>query len=164
MVLLGVGAGDCKSAIDDEAANTSEQRKAERKIPPASVAAANVAQPQPAPAPAPDGAVLLEAPSLYVQTCAEGLPCPKLVQGEASSYCAALVAGALSWRLPTLDEARRFAGAEGLLQTEGFHWTGSAYEEDAAQAWILDPVGGQSTTIPRDRKPFTARCVAEPAR
>ena len=29
-------------------------------------------------------------------------------------------------------------------------------------AWIYDPVGGQMTTIPRDRKPFTIRCVYEP--
>ena len=113
----------------------------------------------PPPPPAPEGAQLIG--KIYVQNCAEPA-CPKLLQPAGQAHCKSLKQGdTQTWRLPTLEEAKGFTGVDGLQVLEGFHWTSSPYTDDDKQAWIMDPMGGQSTTIPRDRKPFTIRCVAD---
>jgi hypothetical protein len=97
---------------------------------------------------------------LLVQLCAEP-ECPKLLQPAGAEHCKSLALGeGLTWRLPTREEVKSLAGRSELAQLEGFHWTDTAFSEDDGQVWIFDPVGGQETTIPRDRKPFTIRCVS----
>lgn len=128
-------------------------------------AAAPFAAPTAKPPPPPEGVVLLDPP-LYVQRCDAALPCPALLQPAGEAHCRGLALGGLSgWRLPDRAEVARFARASGpdqLSGLEGFHWTRTAYAEDPKQAWIVDPKTGQETTIPRDRKPFTIRCVIDP--
>ncbi len=120
------------------------------------------AAPTARPPPAPDGAVLLEPP-LYALRCDAAHPCPSLLQPAGETHCRELRLGGLAhWRLPDRDEVKRFAGAAGLEQQDGFHWTRTPFAEDPAQAWIVDPKSGQETTIPRTRKPFTIRCVFDP--
>ena len=121
------------------------------------------ATPAERPPPPPVGAILLERPALYVQRCDPEHPCPFLMQPEGEAHCRGLKLGDYEsgWRLPDRDEAVRFSAPE-LAAREGFHWTRTAYADDPKQAWIVDPIGGQSTTIPRDRKPFTIRCVMTP--
>lgn len=119
------------------------------------------ATPKLRPPPAPEGAVLQDPP-LYVQRCDPAHACPKLLQPAGETHCRELkLGGHASWRLPDRDEVKRFNHAD-LTELEGFHWTRTAFAEDAAQAWIVDPKSGQETTIPRTRKPFTIRCVLEP--
>ncbi len=120
------------------------------------------ATPKAQPPPAPEGSVLLDPP-LYVQSCSAGVPCPALLQPAGETHCRELeLGGREHWRLPDREEVKRMAGVAGLEALTGFHWTRSAYAEDAGQAWIVDPATGQETTIPRDRKPFTIRCVFDP--
>lgn len=127
--------------------------------------AAPFATPTAKPPPPPAGVALLDPP-LYVQRCDATLPCPSLLQPAGEAHCRGLTVGGLKgWRLPDRAEVARFARATGpdaLDGLEGFHWTRTAYAEDSKQAWIVDPKTGQETTIPRDRKPFTIRCVIEP--
>ncbi len=110
------------------------------------------------PHPAPDGAIV--SGRVYVQICA-GSDCPSLLQVPGKARCASLKQGGLSWRLPTVEEANAWANHPELKQLEGFHWTSTRFDQDEKQAWIFDPAGGQSTTIPRDRKPFRIRCVSD---
>lgn len=127
--------------------------------------AAPFATPTAKPPPPPEGVVLLDPP-LYVQRCDAAQPCPALLQPAGEAHCRGLTLGGLSgWRLPDRAEVARFGRATGpdqLSGLEGFHWTRTAYAEDGKQAWIVDPKTGQETTIPRDRKPFTIRCVIDP--
>lgn len=111
-------------------------------------------------APAPDGAVIVG--KLYAQTCAPTHACPSMLQAAGEAHCKALALGGLSWRLPTHAELKSLAGRAGLLATDGFHWSGTPFAEAPDQVWIFDPKTGSETTIPRDRKPFTVRCVAQP--
>ncbi|MEZ4451006.1 MAG: hypothetical protein R3B09_16105 [Nannocystaceae bacterium] len=120
------------------------------------------ATPNAPPPPAPEGAVLLTKPALHVQRCDPAHPCPKLLQPAGEAHCRGLeLSGVKGWRLPDVEEAKRFAGAD-LDDKDGFHWTRSAYADDDKQAWIVDPTSGSATTVPRDRKPFTIRCVISP--
>ncbi|NVB36289.1 hypothetical protein G6O69_00495 [Pseudenhygromyxa sp. WMMC2535] len=127
---------------------------------------ANFAQPRNEPSLAPEGAVTIEDPWLYVQTCAEPNPCPEALQPAGDAHCSELVLGGRDgWRLPSKDEVSRFAGVKGLEATEGYHWTRTPFAEDNKQVWIVDfadPAAAPATTIPRDRKPFRVRCVMEP--
>ncbi|MCB9703486.1 MAG: DUF1566 domain-containing protein [Myxococcales bacterium] len=122
------------------------------------------AQPTAKPPPPPVGAFLLEKPALFVQRCDADHPCPKLLQAAGEAHCRALNLDPYEggWRLPDVEEVKRLKGIDALDDLEGFHWTRTPYADDPKQAWIVDPVGGQSTTIPRDRKPFTIRCVYDP--
>lgn len=115
----------------------------------------------PEPPAAPEGAVLLRKPNLYVQRCAAEDACPQLMQEAGAARCGELKLGTLSWRLPERDEAKRFWGAKGLENLETFHWTRTPYEEDAQQVWISDPKTRQETTLPKTRRPFVVRCVAD---
>ena len=127
--------------------------------------AAPFATPTAKPPPPPAGVALLDPP-LYVQRCDASLPCPSLLQPAGEAHCRGLTIGGLKgWRLPDRAEVARFArptGPDALDALAGFHWTRTAYADDSKQAWIVDPKTGQETTIPRDRKPFTIRCVFEP--
>lgn len=117
------------------------------------------------PPPPPEGAALLpdRKKPLYVQRCDPGHPCPDLLQPAGETHCRDLKLGGLEhWRLPDRDEVKRFGEIAELDAAEGFHWTRTAYAEDAGQAWIVDPKSGQETTIPRTRKPFRVRCVFDP--
>jgi len=149
-----------KSADEPATADKTADKPADK----AAEAAKPFAQPTAKPPPPPEGAFLLEKPALYIQRCTAEHPCPKKLQPEGEAICRDLSLGVYGsgWRLPTLEEAKLFAGIDALEDRDGFHWTGTAYDEDSTQAWIVDPKGGQSTTIPRDRKPFTIRCVYEP--
>lgn len=119
------------------------------------------ATPKLKPPPAPEGAVLLDPP-LYVQRCDPDHKCPKLLMPAGETHCRELeLGGHKGWRLPDRGEVKRFNHGD-LAELEGFHWTRTAYADDNAQAWIVDPKSGQETTIPRDRKPFTIRCVLDP--
>jgi hypothetical protein len=123
------------------------------------------AEPKLNPPPPPEGAALLSdrKKPIYVQRCDVGHACPDLLQPAGETHCRDLELGGFKhWRLPDRDEVKRFGEITGLEQTEGFHWTRTAFAEDAAQAWIVDPKSGQETTIPRNRKPFRVRCVFEP--
>ncbi|MCA9661215.1 MAG: hypothetical protein KC486_22945 [Myxococcales bacterium] len=149
-----------------EAADTPESADPEAKTtaPPAAGDGESFAKPTAKPPPPPVGAYLQEKPALFIQRCTAEHPCPKMLAAEGEAHCREYSLGAYTegWRLPTLDEAKRFAGIDALEDKEGFHWTKSADPENDSMAWIYDPVGGQMTTIPRDRKPFTIRCVYEP--
>lgn len=123
------------------------------------------AQPKLAPPPAPDGAALLpdRKRPLYVQRCDPAHPCPDLLQPAGETHCRELELGGFTdWRLPDRDDVKRFGEIADLDGADGFHWTRTAFAEDPAQAWIVDPKSGQETTIPRTRKPFRVRCVIEP--
>jgi len=114
------------------------------------------------PPPPPDGAALLDPP-LYVQRCDAAHACPELLQPAGETHCRELRLGGIAhWRLPDRAEVQRFTTGVAMEKLEGFHWTRTAYAEDSKQAWIVDPKTGQETTIPRDRKPFTIRCVIDP--
>lgn len=120
------------------------------------------ATPKTKPPPPPDGAALLDPP-LYVQRCDAAHPCPELLQPAGETHCRELRLGGIAhWRLPDRGEVQRFTTGVGMDKLEGFHWTRTPFAEDAKQAWIVDAKTGQETTIPRDRKPFTIRCVIEP--
>lgn len=123
------------------------------------------ADPKVTPPPPPAGAALLadRKRPIYVQRCDPAHACADLLQPAGETHCRELQLGGLSnWRLPDREEVKRFGEVQGLEGAEGFHWTRTAFAEDAAQAWIVDPKTGQETTIPRTRKPFRARCVYEP--
>lgn len=109
--------------------------------------------------PAPDGATILG--KLYVQTCAAEGSCPSILQAAGEAHCAALKLGGLVWRLPTHDELKSWRGKPGLTKFDGFHWSSTPFRDAPDQVWIFDPTSGSETTIPRDRKPFTVRCVAQ---
>lgn len=117
------------------------------------------------PPPPPEGAALLpdRKRPLYVQRCDPAHACPDLLQPAGETHCRDFSLGGLAhWRLPDRDEVKRFGEIAGLDALDGFHWTRTAFADDAAQAWIVDPKSGQETTIPRTRKPFRVRCVFEP--
>lgn len=111
--------------------------------------------------PAPEGTVWLQPGKRLVQTCDTNAGCPSALQPEGAKMCAESKLAGKTWRLPTLEEAKRFAGTQGLHDLTTFHWTSEPFAEDDQQVWIVDPQSGQSTTIPRDRKPFEVRCVAD---
>lgn len=143
----------------DAAKPEARDAKAAKEAP--TTADAPFATPKAKPPPAPEGAVLLDPP-LYVQRCDPAHPCTKLQQPAGETHCRDFKLGGLEhWRLPDRDEVKRFTHAD-LADLEGFHWTRTAFAEDSAQAWIVDPKSGQETTIPRTRKPFTIRCVLDP--
>lgn len=139
--------------------------EAPAKAPAPAADAAPFATPTAKPPPPPPGVALLDPP-LYVQRCDATLPCPSLLQPAGEAHCRELTVGGMKgWRLPDRAEVARFGRASGpdaLDGLAGFHWTRTAYADDSKQAWIVDPKTGQETTIPRDRKPFTIRCVFEP--
>ncbi len=118
-------------------------------------------EPEPEPLKAIEGAVADEGRRIHVQACTEAVPCPKLLQAAGETQCAELDLDGKGWRLPTRDEAKGFKDLAGLFETEGFHWTGTAFADDDAQRWIFDPGSGSETTVPRDRKSFTVRCVRD---
>lgn len=129
---------------------------------PAAAKAEPFATPKATPPPPPDGAALID-PGLYVQRCDAAHACPELLQPAGETHCRELRLGGLAnWRLPERAEVQKFAAGAAMEKLEGFHWTRTAYAEDSKQAWIVDPKTGQETTIPRDRKPFTIRCVFAP--
>jgi hypothetical protein len=156
--LVFVGCGDAKKNEPAPASDAkADAPPAETKPPTAEAPAA------PSPPPAPEGAVSLTDPALFVQTCADPHPCPDLLQAAGEKHCAELTLGSVStWRLPTREEVQRMRGTEGLSALSGYHWTNSAFDQDDAQVWIVDPNSDQPTTVPRDRKPFRIRCVREP--
>lgn len=150
------------TACGADRAPATDKAPTDKAPAPAPAPAEPFATPKAKPPPPPDGAALLDPP-LYVQRCAAEHPCPELLQPAGETHCRELRLGGLtSWRLPDREEVQRFATGVGMEKLEGFHWTRSAYAEDSKQAWIVDPKTGQETTIPRDRKPFTIRCVLEP--
>ncbi|MDC0715836.1 hypothetical protein [Nannocystis bainbridge] len=158
LVLLGA----CGSEAAKPAPAPAEP-PAKASEPPAK--AAPFAEPKLKPPPPPEGAALLPDRKLplYVQRCDTGHPCPDLLQPAGETHCRDLELGGFKhWRLPDRLEVKRFGEIADLAQAEGFHWTRTAFAEDTAQAWIVDPKSGQETTIPRDRKPFRVRCVFEP--
>ena len=125
--------------------------------PPAAVEPAPKTEPQ---APEIVGAVFDARSGLYVQRCGDEHPCPAQLQQAAAATCAASTLGTTTgWRLPTKDEFLRLKGLKDLKGARGYHWTSTAYAEDAAQFWIVARDESPSTTIPGTRKPFTARCV-----
>jgi hypothetical protein len=150
------------NSADDKQAADGKQDKADEPKPDEPVA--NFAEPKTAPPPAPEGAITLEDPWLYVQTCAPPNPCPELLQPAGDAHCRELTLGnADGWRLPSKDEVPRFQGVAGLEQTAGYHWTRTPDDENMSMVWIVDPSGeGPVTTILRERKPFRIRCVKEP--
>ena len=153
----------CGASTPDKPADKAAPAKAE-PAPPADAAGKTepFATPKAKPPPPPDGAALID-PGLYVQRCDAAHACPELLQPAGETHCRELRLGGLTgWRLPDREEVKRFTTGVGMEKVEGFHWTRSAYAEDGKQAWIVDPKTGQETTIPRDRKPFTIRCVFEP--
>lgn len=142
---------DAKQPTKTEAKASPEPASGEQKT---------FAQPTAKPPPPPKGAALLESTPLYVQTCDKANACPSLMQPAGETHCRELeLGGRENWRLPDLGEAEKFGSIDGLQNLEGFHWTRTAFAEDGKQAWIFDPKSAQKTTIPRDRKPFTIRCV-----
>lgn len=155
------------AACGAEAAKTAPAPAAE---PPAKAAeppakAEPFAEPKMNPPAPPAGAALLpdRKKPIYVQRCDAQHACPDKLQPAGETHCRDLELGGFKhWRLPDRDEVKRFGEIADLEQAEGFHWTRTAFAEDAAQAWIVDPKSGQETTIPRDRKPFRVRCVFEP--
>jgi hypothetical protein len=154
----------CGAPAAPAAAPGKPAPEAPAKAPAPEAPAAPFATPTAKPPPPPAGVALLDPP-LYVQRCDAAAPCMALLQPAGEAHCRGLTLGGLTgWRLPDRAEVARFARGTGadLERLEGFHWTRTAYEEDSKQAWIVDPKTGQETTIPRDRKPFTIRCVIEP--
>jgi hypothetical protein len=111
-------------------------------------------------APAPQGATIVG--KLYVQTCAAAHACPSLLHAAGEAHCEGLASGGLAWRLPTHAELKSLPGRPGLEAMDGFHWSRTPFADAPDQMWIFDPKTGSETTIPRDRKPFTVRCVAQP--
>ncbi len=166
VLVLGCGPKPEDDAKTDDAKAKAAETKADPDAddPKQDEEQASFAKPKAEPPPAPEGALTLADPWMYVQTCAEPHPCPKLTQPAGDAHCRELILGGHDiWRLPSKDEVSRFAGVEGLDETAGYHWTRTPYEEDLGQVWIVDPQGaGQPTTIPRERKPFLIRCVKEP--
>lgn len=156
----------CGPADAPKQAPAPAEKAPDKPQPPADPARAEpFADPKVAPPPPPDGAALLSDRKrpLYVQRCDKAHPCPDLQQPAGETHCRQLGLGGMSnWRLPDREEVKRFGEIAGLELAEGFHWTRTAFAEDAAQAWIVDPKSGQETTIPRTRKPFRVRCVIEP--
>jgi hypothetical protein len=110
--------------------------------------------------PAPEGATIIG--KLYVQTCAKEGSCPALLQPAGVDHCKSLETGGVAWRLPTHDELKSWRGKPGLTGFDGFHWSSTPFADAPGQVWIFDPTSGSETTIPKDRKPFTVRCVAQP--
>lgn len=158
---LACGADPPASKPADAKPDAKTAAKPEAKQPEDAAPPEPFAKPKLKPPPAPEGAVLLDPP-LYVQRCDPAHTCPKLQQPAGETHCRELrLGGHSNWRLPERDEVKRFSGPD-LADQAGFHWTRTAYAEDAAQAWIVDPKSGQETTIPRTRKPFTIRCVLDP--
>lgn len=117
------------------------------------------AEPEPLPA-APQGTVVIDG--RYVHTCAESKSCPTLMHAEGASHCDTLALGSLKWRLPKIEELESWRGNAALTGFDVFHWSGSAWEDDASQVWIYDPGSAAKTTALPTRKPFTIRCVADP--
>lgn len=110
--------------------------------------------------PAPAGAVVIG--KLYVETCAADGACPMLLQVPADEHCRTRTTGGHKWRLPTRDELESWVGKPGLVGFDGFHWSGTPFADAPDQVWIFDPTSASKTTIPKDRKPFKVRCVAQP--
>lgn len=150
----------CDSSKKKPAPETAESAKPGEGAEPAQAAAPDEAAEPAALPPAPEGTVAIDG--VYVHTCAEPSSCPALLQDAGAAHCAGLSLGSLTWRLPTLAELEGWKGNAELTGFDVFHWSGSAWEEDAAQFWIFDPGSGSKTTAKPDRKPFTIRCVAEP--
>lgn len=155
LLLSGCDGGSSGSGVADKPAAGEPATEAE--------AEPVAAEPTPAPMPAVDGAAADEERRIHVQLCAEALPCPKLLQAAAETHCKELDLGGTGWRLPTRDEAKGFKTLDGLAERDGFHWTSTAFADDDAQRWIYDPASGSETTVPKDRKNFTARCVRDAA-
>lgn len=170
VVSLSLAVG-CGTSSPDKSAGKADESKAKTETDkaddePRDEKAASFAQPKTEPPPGPPGTITLPEPFLYVQTCAEPVPCPELTQPEGDAHCRTLqIGGHVNWRLPSKDEVPRFRGVEQLEARAGYHWTRTPFEEDMKQAWIVDPEdpdAAPATTIPRDRKPFRIRCVKEP--
>jgi hypothetical protein len=150
--MLVIGACDSGSASAPAETPPAESPAAAAKAAPEQPAAA---APKPA---APDGTTLIG--ELYVHTCAEPGSCPQLMHAEGASHCAALDLAGMTWRLPSVTELESWRGHEALTGFDVFHWSGTAWEDDAGQVWIYDPGSGAKTTAKPTRKPFTIRCVA----
>jgi hypothetical protein len=164
LVLALLCACGSEAAKTVPAAASAPPAKAEPAAPPPAKTEP-FAEPKLNPPAPPDGAALLpdRKKPIYVQRCDPGHACPDLLQPAGETHCRDLELGGFKhWRLPDREEVKRLGEIAGLEQAEGFHWTRTAFAEDAAQAWIVDPKSGQETTIPRDRKPFRVRCVFEP--
>ncbi|MEZ4385040.1 MAG: hypothetical protein R3A79_27165 [Nannocystaceae bacterium] len=162
--LAACGADTPAAASKPEAAPASADPEPEAPAGERDGEAKSFAEPTAKPPPPPVGAYLQERPALFIQRCTAEHPCPKMLAAAGEAHCREYSLGAYSsgWRLPTVDEARRFAGVDALEDNDGFHWTSSSDAENDRMSWIFDPKSGQSTTVPRDRKPFTIRCVYEP--
>jgi hypothetical protein len=167
---LGVGCDKQNASKTDAKTDTKTDTKTDAKPdsdePPADEKATSFATPRTEPPPGPEGTITLPDPWLYVQTCAEPVPCPELLQPAGDAHCRELqIGGHVNFRLPSKDEVTRFRGLEQLEARAGYHWTRTPFDDDMGQAWIVDPEdpeGAPATTIPRDRKPFRIRCVKEP--
>ena len=165
--LLSVSLMACQSTSTSRGAPTTTSTEASPEAlsdepnPDTRTAAKPTAVPPP-PAPEIVGAIVDQKGGLYVQVCGEQIPCPALLHGPATEACAAQALGKLKgWRLPTKNEMTRLKHLKGLEGAAGYHWTSTAYGEDASQFWIVGRDSSPSTTIPATRKPFTARCVRE---
>ena len=144
------------AGCDGEANPSALAAPSQNAVSPDPVPALAAVQPDPAPA----GALLGPRERFYLQDCVQP-ECPRAVHAQAVAHCEALQLGALQdWRLPTRDEAQALARVNDLAMASGYHWTGTSFDADAQQFWIVDPSGaGQSTTIPGGRKPMIVRCV-----
>lgn len=106
------------------------------------------------------GAIFDERSGLYVRRCGESSPCAALLLAPSVAACEQATFGDVKgWRLPSKEEFLRIKNLKGLEGPLGYHWTSTAYAEDAAQFWIVARDKSPSTTIPGTRKAFPARCV-----
>src|SRR5690349_17068656 len=102
-LLLAIGC-DKQSAKSDPKAEPKVDDKADSKgdDEPRDEKAASFATPKTDPPPGPPGTITLPDPFLYVQTCAEPLPCPDLTQPAGDAHCRELrIGGHVNWRLPS---------------------------------------------------------------
>lgn len=144
-----------------KAAESSERLNPAQTTPAgdAGTAAKQASEPRPPP-PTIQGATFDPKSGLYVQRCGDKLPCRTHLQQGAMAACQGLTLGAAKdWRLPTKAEFSRIKNLSELHGARGYHWTSTAYAQDAAQFWIMALDSSPSTTIPGTRKAFTARCV-----
>lgn len=165
LVLSSMVLGACSPGEAPRATPAPEKPAAEAPKGAAPGKSEPFADPKLTPPPPPAGAALLpdRKRPIYVQRCDPAHACADLLQPAGETHCRELdLDGFKNWRLPDREEVKRFSEVSGLEGLAGFHWTRTAFAEDAAQAWIVDPQAGHETTIPRTRRPFRVRCVFQP--